>query len=461
MEKVFVLGIDGAPPEYLFDKWLDELPNIKKIIDNGCYAKLNSTIPPLSVTAWSSIFTGKSPSDTGIFEYVYKKKGLYNFGLVSANELKEKTVWQIASEGGKKPVVCFLNLTWPIKPFEGILVSGPLAPSGEDVDCTYPKELKQEIKEKLGEIPMPDIPNFRNLSKQEVIDEAYKMTKKHLNIMRYLIQNKEWNLFFGVIGMSDRLHHMFWRYMDEKHRKYSPDSEFKNTIKEFYIFLDKELGELIKLLDKDTTIILLSDHGITRMHNRINLTDWLIKNNYLVLKEPIKEKTVFNLNMVNWEKTKVFAIGAYEGQIYINLKERESQGIVNPGEEYDTLIHELETKLKQISGDDGKELKTKVFMKKRDYDGKLIGGAPDMIVYFDDLEYGCNSTLIGNDTLWSPSTAKGSDDATHSRQGIFVLKNGKHQKNYLGEISYLDIVPTILNELNLKIPSDMKGKIIK
>ncbi|MBT3404878.1 hypothetical protein HN832_01895 [archaeon] len=461
MSKVFIFGIDGAFPEYVLDRWLKDLPNIRGLLLRSQYGKMNSTIPPLSATAWSSIYTGKNPADTGIFEYVYRKNYSYeDIRLINSTKLKEKTIWQIASDNGKKSIVCFPLLTWPIKPFDGILISGTLTPPGEKVECVYPSELKQEIMEKLGEVPMPDIPNFRNLSKEEVIQEARKMTEKHIEIMKYLMENKKWDLFFGVINMSDRLHHMFWRYLDEKHRKYDPKSEFKNVIKDFYIFLDTKLGEILKLIEKDTSIFLLSDHGITRMHNRVNLTDWLINEGYLVLKNPITEKTKFKLEMVDWEKTKVFAIGAYEGQIYLNLRGREPNGIVESSE-YSSLLNELEIKLKGILGDDGKELNTKIFIKKRDYDGKLIEEAPDMIVYFDDLEYGCNSTLIGNKTLWSPSTAKGSDDATHSKQGIFVKTNSLAVGENIGEVNYLDIAPTILNALGINPPAEMQGKIIK
>ena len=137
MEKLFVLGIDGAFPEYFFGEWLDELPNIKKIIENGGYAKLNSTIPPLSVVAWSSIYTGKAPADTGIFEYIYRKNFSYdNVHVITSKNLNEKTIWQIASDNDKKSVICYLNLTWPIKPFDGYLIGDPLAPSGENVQST-------------------------------------------------------------------------------------------------------------------------------------------------------------------------------------------------------------------------------------------------------------------------------------------------------------------------------------
>jgi len=66
-KKVFVIGIDGAPPEYVLGEWLDDLPNIKKVLNSGAYARLNSTIPPLSAVAWASLSTGKTPSDLGLF----------------------------------------------------------------------------------------------------------------------------------------------------------------------------------------------------------------------------------------------------------------------------------------------------------------------------------------------------------------------------------------------------------
>jgi len=77
MKKVFVFGVDGAMPEKIFGEWLDELPNIKRLMFNdGCYAKLNSTIPPVSIVAWASMTTGKRPADHGVFECLCKDKNV-------------------------------------------------------------------------------------------------------------------------------------------------------------------------------------------------------------------------------------------------------------------------------------------------------------------------------------------------------------------------------------------------
>lgn len=462
MGKVFVFGIDGAMPEMVFGEWLDELPNIKKLMSEGCYAKLNSTIPPTSGSAWIGILTGKSPADHGIFEYIYRKNySYYDVHVTTSHNIKERLIWQYLGEKDKKSIISFIPVTYPPRPLKGILITGPMTPQTDDVECTYPKELKKEINSILGEpltSDVPDFKNFRNLEKKEVLKEIYRLSKIHIKTINYLIKNKKWDLFFTVINESDWLNHMFFRYADKLHRKYDPNSEFRDVLKEYYKYVDKELGRILSSLEEDVKVIVLSDHGMTRMHNRVNLTDWLIKEGYMVLKEPIKEKTRFSFDIVDWNKTKLFAIGAYDAQIFVNLKGREPDGIVDT-EEYKNLIEELEMKIKEITGDDGSKIDTKVFIKKRDYDGKSIDEAPDMIVYFDDLQYGCNNSLIGNETLWSPSTAQGSDDAAHSRQGIFIMKG--ELKGDIGEVSYLDIAPTILNGLDVEIPKDMAGKIIK
>ena len=85
------------------------------------------------------------------------------------------------------------------------------------------------------------------------------------------------------------MNHNFLRFIDKKHRKYEPDSKYKNTLLDYYKFIDGKLGELLELLDEDTRIIVLSDHGIIRMHNRVNLSDWLINDGYLILKDEFKE----------------------------------------------------------------------------------------------------------------------------------------------------------------------------
>lgn len=456
MSKVFILGIDGAPPEFVFGEWLDELPNIKKLIEKGSFARLNSTIPPLSAVAWTAISTGKNPSDNGFFEYVYRKNNSYtDTGIISSLNVKEKTIWQIASENNKKSIICLMPLLWPIKPFNGMGISGFMTPS-TNVDYCYPKEIKKEIEKLFPEGFIINSSVYRDIPEKKILENAHNITEMHFELMKHLLK-KKWDLFFGVIIESDAINHNFLKYEDQGHRKYNKRAELNGAMKKYYMYVDKKLGELMSLLDKDTKIIILSDHGIKRMHNRINLSDWLIKEGYMVLKEEVKEKLnqpiKLDLNMVDWGKTKAWAIGAFEGQIFINLKGREEKGIVEK-ENYEKLIKELSEKIKKITGDDGKNIDTRIFVKKKDFDGKRIEEAPDLIIYFDNLQYGCNTSLIGNKGLHQPFTAKGSDDAGHSKQGILIMSNKGEEKNTkkdLGEVDITEVSKIIFELLNLNV----------
>ncbi|HLD33596.1 MAG TPA: alkaline phosphatase family protein, partial [Candidatus Nanoarchaeia archaeon] len=89
MTKVLLFGIDGAPPELVFDKWLDVLPNIKKLMHAGTYAHLNSTIPPSTIVAWNAMLSGKDSSEIGVFSYTKKDKNGHA-QLVSSKDIQCK-----------------------------------------------------------------------------------------------------------------------------------------------------------------------------------------------------------------------------------------------------------------------------------------------------------------------------------------------------------------------------------
>src|SRR3989344_9631164 len=102
-KRVFILGIDGAPPELIFDKWKDELPNIKRLMEQGSWAKMNSAIPPSTIVAWNSMISGKDTSEIGVFSYTYKdEKG--ESKIVDSSRIKCKLMWDILGEQGKKTI---------------------------------------------------------------------------------------------------------------------------------------------------------------------------------------------------------------------------------------------------------------------------------------------------------------------------------------------------------------------
>ena len=91
----------------------------------------------------------------------------------------------------------------------------------------------------------------------------------------------------------DRIHHGFWAFYDETHPKFVLGNPFKNSIKNYYKYIDAKIGELLKTIPEDTNTMLVSDHGVRKMLGGVCINEWLINKGYLVLREYLKTVTPF------------------------------------------------------------------------------------------------------------------------------------------------------------------------
>ena len=215
IKKVFVIGLDSAPPELLFDKLLDKLPNIKKLLENSIYGPMRSCIPAITIPAWMVMATGKTPGELGLYGFRHRKKGTYNdIWIAHSLMVKEKAVWDYLGEVGKKSILVGVPPSYPPKPIKGHLISCFITPDAS-VNYTYPKSLKSEIEKLVGEYIFDVV--FRKDNRDEVKELLWEMTEKRFEVIRYLIEEKEWDYFqFVEIGL-DRVHHAFWKYFDKNH----------------------------------------------------------------------------------------------------------------------------------------------------------------------------------------------------------------------------------------------------
>lgn len=461
MSKVFVLGLDGVPPELLFEKWLDHLPNLKRLIQSGMHGTIESTIPPSTTIAWNAFASGEDASGLGIYSYTYRqgeKTRLYN-----STHVKAPLLWDMLSDAGKKVVILNVPLTYPPKKINGYMVTDFLTP---DASCefTYPSSLKQELHAMLGKDYLFDatdegLGGYKSVEKSKLLKRIYEMTDIHLKTLKYMIKTKEWDFLMCVLLGTDRMLHTFLSYYDKTHRKYEP-SEFESALPEFFAYLDRELGEVFSLLDRDTTIIISSDHGIKKVEGKINLNDWLIREGYLAIKKPISSPVRFDFSLIDWEKTKAYAIGSYQGRIYFNLKGRDEKGIVEK-KQYETLQEELIGKLSEIPGDRGEKLDTKIFQPQEVFQGPYRDQAPDLMVYFDNLVWGVNND-IGNVGLHSAEDTVGATDGGHSPEGIIIVSGkGVRKGKSLGKVPITDVASLILHLMDVKMPKSIGKKLAR
>lgn len=451
MTRLFIFGIDGVPPELIFDKWKDDLPNMKRLMEGGIYAKVDSAIPPITIGAWTAMLSGKDIGEIGVFSYTYRdKEGKSK--LVSSRRIKCKLIWDFLGEQNKKTVALYVPLSYPVKPINGAMVSGFLTPD-VNTNCAYPPSIKEKIKSMSKPEIFFDVAvglaGHKRLDIDILLEKTYEMTKMQIKLLKDLLVSQRWDFFISVMIGTDRLQHMLWRHFDENHRRFIKNSPYKDALKNYYIYLDKKLGEIIDLVGEEVVILVVSDHGMVKQEGKINVNNWLIEEGYLVLKEKVRGKKRFSLNFVDMDKTLAYAGGAYHARIYINKEKA--------GKDYKKLREEMIKKLKEIPDDKGNKIETKVYKTEEIYKDVSDPECPDLIVYFDDLRWASNPDL-GQRGLYSWETAIGADSAGHSREGCFIIKGeGIKNKGKIGNININQITPTILKMLDIKIPKDIQA----
>ena len=143
--RVFVVGLDCAPPEFVFEAWRDELPNLNRLMSQGAFGKLQSCMPCITVPAWSVMTSSKDPGQLGIYGFRNRADRSYDkMSIANGSAVKEDRVWDILSRAGKHVNVVGVPGTYPVRPVNGNLVSCFLAPSTRS-NYTHPASLKDEI----------------------------------------------------------------------------------------------------------------------------------------------------------------------------------------------------------------------------------------------------------------------------------------------------------------------------
>jgi predicted AlkP superfamily phosphohydrolase/phosphomutase len=267
-KRVVVIGWDCAAPELVFDAFKDDMPNTQQLMSEGIYGELKSTIPPITVPAWMCMMTSRDPGEIGIYGFRNRKDYSYDtLSIANSHAVTVPTLWDLLGQEHKRSVVLGVPLTYPAKPFPGWMVTSFLTPGDlvspmtqSNLQCTFPPRLSREIMQNAPEY-MIDIPNYRTDDRVELEESLTKMTRERFKLARYLIEKKAWDFFMMVEMGSDRLHHAFWRYWDKTHPKYEPNSKFADTMRNYYRLLDEELGSILSLVDNDTTVFVVSDHG--------------------------------------------------------------------------------------------------------------------------------------------------------------------------------------------------------
>lgn len=455
-----IIGLDCLEPS-LVDRWLGDLPTFARLRKMGAWGRMCSCVPPITVPAWSCMTSSQDPGSLGIYGFRNRTNHSYTgLGFATSDWVKADRLWDILSRAGLTCSVLGVPGTFPVRPVNGQMVSCFLTPN-EGAAWTYPAQLQEEIHRWLGgEKYLFDVADFRSSDKARILADISVMTTRRFTVARNLLAQYHPDFFMMVEMGSDRIHHGFWHYMDTGHRKHE-SGPLSDAIRDYYVQLDGEIARLLEQLDlRETSLLLVSDHGAKRLEGGVCLNDWLLREGWLALRNPaIPPGTPLGKCNVDWSRTRAWAEGGYYARVCLNVRGREPEGIVTP-EDFEKVRDELAARIKSIPDDEGRLMNT-VALKPEELYRRVEGIAPDLVVIFGDLHWRAVGTL-GHRSIYLFENDTGPDEANHAQHGFFNwVVPGIEPATGAVDIDILDIAPTLMNHLGHAIPSGMQGKAIR
>lgn len=438
--KLLVMGLDCAAPELLLGD--EKLVNLRRLMEVGCYGRLETVIPPITVPAWMCMATSRDPGMLGTYGFHNRLSYSYEeMGIVNSRSITDIAIWDQVAREGKRAHIIAVPPNFPPRKTSGYSVGCFLTPDVSPSAYTRPAQLAEEIRQLVGDYTV-DVPGFRTEDKQWLKKQIHAMTRQHFQVVRHILQTTSWDfLHFVEIGL-DRMQHGFWKYHDPQHRLYEPNNPYQDVIREYYRYLDEEIGAVLELLDEETAVLVLSDHGAKRLDGGFCVNEWLIRQGLLSV-DPYPEQPVPLSELhVDWDRTLAWSEGGYYGRVFLNVAGREPRGTV-AAEDYERVRDDLKARLEATVDENGKNLGTRVFKPEEIY-RQVRNQAPDLIVYFGDL-YWRSVGKVGYKTIHIHENDTGPDDCNHSQYGAFILAApGISLHGELDHVHLLDLAPTLL-----------------
>lgn len=339
-KQLVVLALDGVPFSLIKELvGRGVMPHFAELLISSSFKTMHSVHPPISSVAWASFLTGEKPAVHGITGFLERDPATWEWYVPNASHLKKATLFEELSAAGYRVFSMNVPVTFPPPKINGVVISGFL--NSDLAKATYPPAIGMFLKARGYRIDADVELGKRDLAK--FYTQLLEIMQKRFEMLSYFYEKEDWHFFMGHIMETDRLHHFFWKYFKNKTEPMA--SQFVG----FYRQLDEQLGQFIKSLKEQSAVVLLSDHGFTELKYEVNLNRWLMEQGYLFFKEA-PPKNLQDLH----EFTTAYSL--YPGRIYINLKEREKSGKVNPGVEYENLCNQLREKLLQLKDPEGQSV---------------------------------------------------------------------------------------------------------
>jgi predicted AlkP superfamily phosphohydrolase/phosphomutase len=494
--RLLLLGLDGATFDVLLPLVeAGRLPVLAELIRRGSHATLASTIPPITPTAWTTVFTGKNPGKHGIYDFQELDPATYARRPVHVDRHREKTLWELLGEGGRRSIVLDVPFTYPPRPLNGLMITGYATPRTPGTAFTYPADLTRSLPAELHDQIRVALPRHRFDRSQAFVDEWRAIMGGRRRLLVHLARHEPWNFLFAVFSITDNMAHVFWTFLDPAHPNYerAEAPAFREALFGAYEQCDAALGELLAAAGDDANVLVMSDHGFGSVYTRQFLFERLAAGGFLTysgggdgalnvrgrllrsllavytrapaLRELVKGlrperqallgRTLQQTGLlpgnraVDTARTSLLPTD-FGLQLWVNSSDRFARGPVDPAEK-ETLLAAAREHLLAAQTPDRQPVVAATYRGDELYQGPAASAGPDLVVELANFYRAAGGGRSRNPHL----------EGGHTPDGILVAAGPDVKAGAAVDAPGLvDLAPTVLHLLGEAVPPDMDGRVL-
>lgn len=496
MTRVLAILMDAASPD-LIEKWTDDgsLPNLKRLRQQGAYGRLASVAEWLSEAVHYTYHTGQNPGATALAGYSIWDRHTMQNRIPAADWRSFTPFWRAFRAGGPRAVVVDPASVYAPEPFNGVEIIGWATHDALAPFQSYPAELAPMIDRRYGSALIPD-ESYGPVSKREFAATARFMqaiNRKFTDLCTELMRSQDWNLFLAHNFTVHNAGHRLWSAVNVSESLTDAErDELNGALRRVYIACDEAIGAIVDAAGRDTHVLVFSLHGMGVNHSRTSAfpemlrrivdgrpsSPGVIKRLRALIPQGWRHKvkshlpfrmrrgltSYWRMSEYSWETTRAFSLlSDTEAWVRINLKGREARGIVEPGEDYETLCRQITDGLKTfVDADTGEPVVRDVVRAGDVFTGGRVEDLPDLIVRWIEAPAAQHRAIVspqfGSIPWPTPGQNPEGRSGNHRSQGMLIAAGPGVKPGAINNATILDLAPTILSLVGQPIPPEMEGK---
>ena len=339
-------------------------------------------------------------------------------------------------------------------------------PGHPALPISTPESYARELERRFGPFFTKGLPADTSALDNEILDEAEflqlddMILRESRAMLDYELDRFDSGLLFFYFSSTDQRQHMFWRYLDPRHPAYDAKGAetYGRVIEDTYVEMDKVLEHVLGRIDKDTILMVMSDHGFNPFRRAFNLNTWLLQSGYHTLIDPRRQTESSLFDNTDWGRSRAYAVGL--NGLYINERGRERDGCVAAGAEKEALIREIARRLEEtVDPATGERAVLRAFAASDVYHGPYTASAPDIVVGFNRGYRISGKSPLGefpreviedNPQKWSGDHMS----APEIIPGVVAM----NRKIRAESPALYDLTATLLEIFGIPIPPEMTGR---